>query len=185
MSRKVVSNSSNWRWPRVWWWKKCAWTFSACSPARARPEPESDLGMTEEELSIGNGQAEIDCEEDLGDLCGRRAETIQGGAAPAGKAFVAGWAASPLNAIPAALAVTDQGMKSRVGVAKVIAVRARASVARGAEGLGLAARAFALAPWEDARLADIAPQGRGVRATTHRAILGSARLEWTRCLALG
>ena len=57
------------------------------------PDADGDLGMTEEELSVGNGQAEIDCEEDLGDLCGRSAETIQGGAALAGKAFIAGLAA--------------------------------------------------------------------------------------------
>jgi hypothetical protein len=68
--------------------------------------------MAEEQGSIGDGQAQVDGQEGLGDLNGESAKTIQGSAAPAGKAFAAGLTTKPLDAIRAALAITDQGMKS-------------------------------------------------------------------------
>jgi hypothetical protein len=81
-------------------------------PGAGQPQANGYLGMVEEQGSIGEGQAQVDGQEDLGNLNGGSAETIQGSAAPTGKAFAAGLTTKPLDAVRAALAITDEGMKS-------------------------------------------------------------------------
>jgi hypothetical protein len=141
--------------------------------------------MAEEQGSIGDGQAQVDGQEGLGDLNGESAKTIQGSAAPAGKAFATGLTAQPLDAVRAAFAVPDQSMKRRVGVAKVVAVWIRARVSRGADGFALAARTLAFTPRQHIGFTNMTSEGRGMRASTHGAIVGSARLEGTRRFAFG
>jgi hypothetical protein len=51
-----------------------------------QPETHRHFGMAEEQLSIREGQTEIDGEQDLGDLGGRGAEAIEGCAEAAGEA---------------------------------------------------------------------------------------------------
>jgi hypothetical protein len=141
--------------------------------------------MVEEQGGIGDGQAQVDGQEDLSDLSGRSAEAIQSRAAPAGKAFATGLTAQPLDAVRAAFAVPDQSMKRRVGVAKLVAVWIRARVSRGADGFALAARTLAFTPRQHIRFTNMTSEGHGMRASTHGATVGSARLEGTRRFAFG
>ena len=144
--------------------------FGVHSGAR-EPQANSDLGVVEQPGRIGEGQTPVDGQEDLS---GWGAETIQGRAPPTGKAFAAGQTTQPLNAIRATFVLPHQGMKSRVGVAEVVAVRAWAGVTRGADSFALAARTLAFTPRQHAWFAHVAPDGHGMRASTHGTIVGSA-----------
>jgi hypothetical protein len=154
--------------------------------ARAgEPRTNRYLGMLEEQAGIGDRQSQVDGQEDLSDLRGGSAEAIQRRAASTGKALAARLAFQPLDAVRAALAVTDERVKGRIRVAEVVALRPWASVPGRADGLGLAAGALAFPPRQDARLAHVAGERRGMWATADWAIVGRAWLEGARRFALG
>jgi hypothetical protein len=154
--------------------------------ARTRePQTNRHLGMTEEELRIGDGQTEIDRQQDLGHLCHRRAQTIEGGAQATRKALAARLALPRVNAIHTSLAIPDQGVEGRIGVAAIITVWVGARMAHCANGLAPTAPTFAFTPREYTRLARVAPQRSGMRPSTHQAIVWRARLEGTWRLACG
>jgi hypothetical protein len=115
--------------------------FSVLSRPR-QPKTNRHLRMLEEQGGIGDRQTQVHSQEDPRDLRSRRAQMIQRRAAPAGKAFAASLTSEPLDATGTALAVTDQGMESGIGVAVIVALRVEASVFGRTDGLTLAAGAF-------------------------------------------
>jgi hypothetical protein len=165
--------------------KKVGVHFLGMLTGAGQPEANRHFGVTEEQLSIGEGQSEIDGEEDEGDVGRRGTETIQGGAAATGKTFAAGLTPQPLNAIRAAFALPHQGMDHWVSVAEVVALGPWTGVPGRADGLGLTAGALAFRPGQHPRFPDVADEWRRMRASTHGAILGRAGLQWTRRFVLG
>jgi len=149
------------------------------------PQANCNLRVVEQQGCISKGQSQVDSHEDLSDLSRGGAQTIQSGATSAGKAFAASLTPEPLDASGTTLAVTDQGMESGIGVAVIIAFRVGASVSGRTDDLTLATRAFALAPRADIRLAHIAPEKRGMRTSTHRAIVGGRGLSGRGALRWG
>ena len=154
--------------------------------ARTRePQAQRHLRVMEEPGRIRDTQTQVDDQQGLSDLSRGSAKTIQRRASPTGKALVAGLTLEPLDAIRAALAVTDQSVEGGIGVAVIVAVWVGASITRGAEGLGSTARALAFTPGQDPRLAHVAHEGYGMRTSTHWAIIRRAWLQRTRRLAFG
>ena len=150
-----------------------------------QPVANRHFGMAEEPLSIRDGQTEIDREQDLGHLRGRRAQAIERRAQATRKAFATRLAEQLLRPLGTALARAHQGVEGSIRVAVIITVRVGARMTGRANRLAPAPRTFPFAPREHAGLARVAPQRRGMRPPTHRAIVRGAWLEWTRCFALG
>ncbi len=154
--------------------------------ARSRqPQTNRHLGMPEEEWSIRDGQTEIDGKQALGDLGGRRAQTTQGRARATRKTLAARLASPLLKAFRTSLAIPDQGVEGRIGVAVIITVWVGARSPRGTNRLGPASRTFPFTPREHARLAPVAPQRRRMGPSAHGAIVRRARLEGAQGLTGG
>jgi hypothetical protein len=144
-------------------------------PGPRQPQAQGRVGMSQEELHFGGGQAEIEGQQGLGDRVGGGAQAIERGTPATGKAGLAGLAFQLLDTVPATIA--DQSVKGRLRIAAIITGRIGAGVASGAHALGGAAPTFAGRPGFDARLAHVPQQWGRVWAPAERAIVGRAGLQ--------